>query len=112
MDHKLSVLVQVDLDGAYVRLLVTGRLTEANQHALHPLIRRARTLLPPVTVSIDLTAAEHVEAIAVDLLRWTVDHDDAMDGGSPVEVLVPAVLADRAPARTAPRAPGPKRMAA
>ena len=29
MDHKLSVLVQVDLDGAYVRLLVTGRLTEA-----------------------------------------------------------------------------------
>ena len=112
MDHKLSVLVQVDLDGAYVRLLVTGRLTEANQHALHPLIRRARTLLPPVTVSIDLTAAEHVEAIAVDLLRWTVDHDEAMDGGSPVEVLVPAVLADRAPARTVARPRGPKRMAA
>ena len=103
MDHKLSVLVQVDLDGAYLRLVVTGCLTEANQHALPPLIRRARTLLPPVTVSIDLTAAEHVEAIAVDLLRWTVDHDEAMDGGSPVEVLVPAVLADRAPARKEPQ---------
>lgn len=112
MDHKLSVLVQVDLDGAYVRLLVTGRLTEANQHALHPLIRRARTLLPPVTVSIDLTAAEHVEAIAVDLLRWTVDHDEALSGGSPVEVLVPAVLADSVPARTVARPRGPKRMAA
>ncbi len=29
MDHRLAVLVQVDLHGAYVRLVVTGCLTEA-----------------------------------------------------------------------------------
>lgn len=89
MDHKLSVLVQVDLDGSYVRLTVTGCLTEANQHVLHPLIHRARALIPPVTVSVDLTAAGHLEPIAVDLLRWAVDHDDALDGASPAHVLVP-----------------------
>jgi hypothetical protein len=92
VDHKLSVLVQVDLDGAYLRLVVTGCLTEENQHVLHPLVRRARTLIPPVTVSVDLTAAGHVEAIAVDLLRWAVDHDDTPDGAGTVELLVPDAL--------------------
>jgi hypothetical protein len=89
MDHKLSVLVQVDLDGRYVRLVGTGCLTEANQHVLYPLVRRARTLVPPVTVSIDLTGAGHVEAIAVDLLRWAVDHEETMAGDGPVELLLP-----------------------
>ncbi|MFF0905456.1 UNVERIFIED_CONTAM: hypothetical protein RF653_17440 [Kocuria sp. CPCC 205316] len=89
MDHKISVLVQIDLDGAYVRLAVTGCLTEANQHVLYPLVHRARTLIPPVTVSVDLTAAGHVEAAAVDLLRWAIDHDETADGASPVELLAP-----------------------
>ncbi|MEX5258528.1 hypothetical protein [Kocuria arenosa] len=89
MDHKLSALVQIDLDGAYVRLAVTGCLTEANQHVLYPLVRRARMLIPPVTVSVDLSAAGHVEAAAVDLLRWAIDHDETADGASPVELLVP-----------------------
>ncbi|MEX5256010.1 hypothetical protein [Kocuria arenosa] len=98
MDHKLSVLVQVDLDGAYLRLVVTGCLTEANQHVLYPLVRRARTLIPPVTVSVDLTAAGHVEAIAVDLLRWAMDHDESLEGCSPVELLVPDALPTHRPA--------------
>ncbi|MFF0904883.1 UNVERIFIED_CONTAM: hypothetical protein RF653_14515 [Kocuria sp. CPCC 205316] len=92
MDHKLSVLVQVDLDEACVRLAVTGCLTEANQHVLYPLVRRARTLIPPVSASVDLTATRHVEAIAVDLLRWAMDHDESLDGSSPVELLVPDEL--------------------
>ncbi|GEO95952.1 hypothetical protein [Kocuria turfanensis] len=110
MDHKLSVLVQVDLDGRYVRLLVTGCLTEANQHALHPLIRRARTLIPPVTVSVDLTAAEHVEGSAVGQLRTAVDHDPTLEGTSPVELLLSCALPEHpeAPARMTRhlRAPG------
>ncbi|MEX5270410.1 hypothetical protein [Kocuria sabuli] len=110
MDHKLSVLVQVDLDGRYVRLLVTGCLTEDSQHALHPLIRRARTLIPPVTVSVDLTAAEHVEAVAVEQLRRAADHDPSLEGTGPVELLLPAGLPDHpeAPARMTRhlRAPG------
>jgi hypothetical protein len=87
MDHKLSVLVQIDLHGAYVRLVVTGCVTEANQHVLHPLVARARTLIPPVAVAVDLTGAEHVEEGAVDLLRWALEHDDTAAGAGPVEVL-------------------------
>ncbi|HST72147.1 MULTISPECIES: hypothetical protein [Kocuria] len=97
MDHKLSVLVQVDLHGAYVRLVVTGCLTEANQHALHPVVARARTLIPPVTVTVDLTCADHVEAGAVDLLRWAVDHDEAAPAAGPVEVVLPAELPEHRP---------------
>ena len=97
MDHKLSVLVQVDLHGAYVRLVVTGCVTEANQHVLHPVVARARTLIPPVAVSVDLTGADHVEAGAVELLRWAVEHDATARGTGPGEVLVPARLPDHRP---------------
>lgn len=114
MDHRLSVLVQIDLDGAYVRLAVTGCLTEANQHVLYPLIRRARTLIPPVTVSVDLTAADHVEPAAVDLLRWAVDHDESADGASPVQLLVLNGLPSHglAPAWTHRRSEAPEPWAA
>jgi hypothetical protein len=103
MDHKLSVLVQIDLDGAYVRLIVTGCLTEANQHVLYPLVRRARALMPPVTVSVDLAAAGHVEPHAVDLLRWAIDHDETLDGVSPVELLIPNGLPTHGPTPLPPR---------
>lgn len=96
MDHKLSVLVQIDLHGAYVRLAVTGCLTEANQHVLHPLIRRARALIPPVAVSIDLTAATHVEAIGVDLLRWAIDHDETLGEAGPVSLALPDAFPEHA----------------
>ena len=36
MQRKISVLVEVDLDGRYVRVDVAGALTEVNQQALHP----------------------------------------------------------------------------
>jgi hypothetical protein len=114
MDHKLSVLVQIDLQGHYVRLVVGGCLTEANQHVLHPLVARARTLIPPVTLTIDLITAGHIEAAAVDLLRWAVDHDETLHGASPVEVLVPNGLPDHhpAPARTHRRLLAPEPWAA
>lgn len=94
VNHKLSVLVQMDLENRSVRLVVTGCVTEANQHVLYPLVSRARTLVPPVTVSVDLTAAGHVEAIAVDLLRWAIDHDEPARGVSPVRILTSAPLPD------------------
>jgi hypothetical protein len=89
MDHKLSVLVQIDLDGAYVRLAVTGCLTEANQHVLYPLVRRAQALIPPATVHVDLTAAAQLEPAAVDLVRWGIDHDEPINGVGPVQLLLP-----------------------
>lgn len=46
MDSKISVLADIDMDGTYVNLVVTGHLTETNQQGLHPLIRQARALAP------------------------------------------------------------------
>lgn len=92
MRHKLSVLVQVDLDGKHVRLVVTGCLTEVNHRALCPLLRRARTLVPGVEVLVDVTAAHHVETAAVDLLRWAAEHDDDVAGTAPVDFVLPAEL--------------------
>lgn len=92
MDHKLSVTVQVDLDGRTIRILATGCLTEASQRALHPLIRRARDLTSGVHVTVDLTGARHVEAVGVNLLRWATDHDDGADRLRPVKFLLPDPL--------------------
>lgn len=88
MQRKISVLVEVDLDGRYVRVSVTGALTEVNQQALYPVLRRARTTLPAARVSVDLGCVHEFEPAAVDLLRWAVEHED--DLGDAVEVLVPA----------------------
>lgn len=90
MDHRLSVLVQIDLDGRHVRLIVTGRLTETNQRALYPVIHRARTLTSTTEVLVDLTCAEHLEATAVDLLSWEIDHGDLSTSGGPVDLALPA----------------------
>lgn len=89
MDHKLGVLVQVDAHGTQVRLLVTGWVTEANQHGLHPVVAAARRLMPRVAVTVDLTVAEHVEAAAVDLLRWAIEAGEAGSDTGPVQVLPP-----------------------
>lgn len=92
MDHHAAVLVQVDHLSASVRLVVSGCLTERNQQAVRPLVVRARTLIPPATVTVDLTGAEHVEAAAVDVLRWTLDEDAMLGENGPVELLLPDPL--------------------
>jgi hypothetical protein len=96
--HKLSVTVPVDLDGRTIRVLATGCLTVASQRALHPLIRRARTLTPGIHVTVDCTGVHHVEPTGVELLRAAVDHDEGSDGLRPVEFLFSDPL--RGPAGT------------
>jgi hypothetical protein len=90
--HKLSVTVQVDLDGRTVRILVTGCLTEASQRGLHPLVRRARALTPGVHVTVDCTGVEHLEAGGVELLGQALAHGENADRLPPVELLVPDAL--------------------
>jgi hypothetical protein len=85
--RKLSVLVEVDPDGRFVRVSVTGPLTRANQQALHPVLRRARTTLPAARVGMDLTCVHELEPSALDLLRRTVARDE--DLREAVEVLGP-----------------------
>lgn len=87
MNHKLSVVVHVDLEETYCHLLVTGCLTEVNQQALHPLIRRARALPPGVRVMVDLTAARLSDGSALELLRCTVGNDDVSHRAAPVQFL-------------------------
>ncbi len=94
MTHKLCVTVQVDLDGRTLRVLATGCLTAASQRALHPLIRRARTLTPGIHVTVDCTGTHHVEPTAVELLRAATDHDQAAETLRPVEFLFPDSLSD------------------
>ena len=89
MKHTLSVLVEIDLDGTYVRLLVTGCLTEANQHVLHPLIGRARTLTAAAHVKVDLDSVQHLEPTAVALLRAAVDRQESATGVEAVSFTVP-----------------------
>ncbi|MEX5257955.1 hypothetical protein [Kocuria arenosa] len=89
MKHTMSVLVQVDLDGTHVRISVTGCVTQANQHVLHPLIRRARALTAAVHVQVDLDSVQHLEPAAVALLRAAADHGAATPGAGPVSIAVP-----------------------
>lgn len=100
MEPKIAVVVQVDLDGRQVRIVVTGAVTEINQRGLCPLIGRARRLVPGIRVVVDLRPAESVEPAAVDLLRWSAEHENAAAGAQKVEFL----LADHgaAPATTIP----------
>jgi hypothetical protein len=85
--NKISVLVEVDLDGQFVRVNVTGALTAMNQQGLHPVLRRARTMLPDATVTVDLTCVRELEPVAVDLLRRAVEHEDHLRGA--VGLLLP-----------------------
>lgn len=96
MQRKISVLVEVDLDSRHVRVNATGALTEVNQQALHPVLRRARTTLPGATVGVDLTCVHDLEPVAVDLLRRAVERDEALDGA--VEIQAPEAPPAEAPA--------------
>ncbi|GEO94127.1 hypothetical protein ACT4S2_14760 [Kocuria turfanensis] len=87
MQRKISVLVEVDLDGRYVRVDVTGAVTAVNQQGLHPVLRRARTMLPAATVRLDLSCVRDLDPHALDLLREAVEQDPGL--GDAVEILAP-----------------------
>jgi len=86
VDLQLSVLVRIDPEQRCVRLVTTGHLTETNQRALYPLIRRARALTADTEVVVDLTAIHHLEDAALDLLCWEIEHDDTGCPDRPVRL--------------------------
>jgi len=104
MHPRLSVLVQIDLNGRSVRLVVTGDVTLTNQKALPPLVARARTVFPEATITLDLSASHLVEPLAVELLERHLTHPALI--GHPVlisppvppDVVVPTPLPRRGPA--------------
>ncbi|MEX5258503.1 hypothetical protein [Kocuria arenosa] len=91
MHPRLSVLVQIDLDGRSVRLVVTGDITLTNQKALPPLVARARTVLPEATITLDLSASHLVEPLAVELLERHLTHP-ALTG--PLVLISPPATSD------------------
>ncbi len=89
MKLELSVRFDVTPDEQQVRLVVTGRLTESNQQLLYPSIHRAYTLATATEVVIDLSAVEHLETAALDLLRWEVEHYQPIHLTQPVRFALP-----------------------
>lgn len=90
MSPKLSVAVQVDLDGRHVTLRVTaGALTVLSQQGLHAVIGRARTLTPATTVTVYLSTLSRVEASAVGLLRQALEDPGRTGRGGVVRLVMP-----------------------
>lgn len=109
MHPKLSVLVQVDLEGRHLTLAVTGALTETNQQALPPLVRRARISFPHAHITVDLQHTRLAEATALELLtRNLQDHapDSAPSGRESVQITTPADPDKHTPTRQGSGLPG------
>lgn len=91
MDHKLRVLIRIDIDQTSAVLVVHGCLTETNYQALLVLARRAQSLTVGLAVAVDLTGAKHVDAFAVDQLRHGIPADASQRHGY-IDVMAPIVL--------------------
>ncbi|WP_309070045.1 hypothetical protein [Arthrobacter sp.] len=72
MDHKLRILVRLDIDRNSAVLAVTGCLTTESYRALLPVIRRANALVDGVAVIVDLRNAIHVDAAAAEALNDSI----------------------------------------
>ncbi|WP_427134610.1 hypothetical protein [Pseudarthrobacter sp. S9] len=70
MNHKLRVLVRVDVDPGRVNLEVTGCVTRSESPALLQIVRRAGRLGAGTDVTIDLHGAAHLDPeVLLDLRR-------------------------------------------
>ncbi|MEO3931695.1 hypothetical protein WMO79_02625 [Micrococcaceae bacterium Sec7.4] len=73
MNHKLRVLVRVDVDPGHVTLEVTGCLTQPDFPSLLHIMRRAGRLGAGTDVIIDLHGASHLDPEILLQLRSTAD---------------------------------------
>lgn len=89
MKLELSVRFEATLDEHRVRLVVTGRVTESNQQMLYSSIHRAYTLAAATEVVVDLSAVEHLESAALDLLCWEAEHYQPIHLTHPVSFVLP-----------------------
>ncbi|GAB3553517.1 hypothetical protein GCM10027404_26160 [Arthrobacter tumbae] len=93
MDHKLRVLVRLDVDRTAAVLAVNGCLTETNYFALLPIARRAHSLIRGLSVTVDLTGARHIDANSIDLLERALTAVPAHTAPSDAfRVQIPAAL--------------------
>lgn len=88
VNHKLRVLVRVDVDPGQVTLEVTGCLTQASYPALLHIVRRASRLAAGADVCIDLHGASHLDPEILLYLRQLAAAQDPVPGGDPVAAAV------------------------
>ncbi|WP_160668347.1 hypothetical protein [Pseudarthrobacter sp. ATCC 49987] len=83
MNHKLRVLVRVDVDPGHVTLEVTGCLTQPDFPSLLHIMRRAGRLGAGTDVIIDLHGASHLDPEILLQLRSTADASVAAGAPGP-----------------------------
>ncbi|WP_224048266.1 hypothetical protein [Arthrobacter sp. NicSoilB4] len=104
MNHKLRVLVRVDVDPGHVTLEVTGCLTQTEFPSLLHIMRRAGRIGAGTDVVIDLHGASHLDPeILLQLRSIAAASTDALqpDAGSPEQAAAgnqpfPVILAEPA----------------
>ncbi|WLQ08357.1 hypothetical protein [Arthrobacter oryzae] len=94
MNHKLRVLVRVDVDPGRVTLEVAGCLTQANYPVLLHIMRRGRRLAPKQDITVDLQGASHLDPEVLMYLRHIAERE-AAEGGPGTESRGSAVEAFR-----------------
>jgi hypothetical protein len=77
LNHKLRVLVRVDVDPGRVTLEVAGCLTQSNYPVLLHIMRRGRRLSPEQDITVDLHNASHLDPEVLMYLRHIADHQAA-----------------------------------
>lgn len=92
MDHKLRVLVRLDIDCTAAVLAVSGCLTNDNYPSLSPLVVRTLALVDGLCVVIDLRDAMHIDLPAVDMLARMVADFPTAAPHMPVVILRPDVM--------------------
>ena len=68
VNEKLRVLVSVDLDGAKAQVKTQGHVTVQSIQGLYDVMKRADSLVPGLSLELDMTLAE-VEPQAMEELR-------------------------------------------
>lgn len=71
MEHKLRVIVRLDIDPSAAVLEVSGCLTADSSHSLPHLIQKTASMLKGQQITVDLSSARHIEREAVSHLRET-----------------------------------------
>jgi hypothetical protein len=101
VEHKLRVLVSLDMDCASAVIKIAGCLTDDSCKALVPLIRRLHGLSPGIAVTVGLTDARHIESRGLQTLHLFSSGEPA--DGELAETAMPYVPFTRALNITVPK---------
>lgn len=89
MDHKLRVLVRLDIDCTSAVLVVSGCLTVHNCASLVSLVVRALALVDGLRVVVNIRNAMHIESAAVGVLTQVIADCTADAVHVPIVILGP-----------------------